>query len=191
MFDGVKWSIPHRMVDVVSATEFYRLESWTASNRYQCDIVRYIRPTSECRYRLLSKWYIYVRIIVSATEFAKLYSPTSANNSIFAGVQNIFVHKIFPQHRPLSNEQRQKLMWFRSINLSSVELSTSFQQPNSIVADIKTITKWHFHLGFADMNIDICIDWPTWNWQYNSIHRYRSDIDCKNSPNISPTWEKS
>ena len=28
-------------------------------NRYQCDIVGYIRSTSECPYRLLSKWYIY------------------------------------------------------------------------------------------------------------------------------------
>ena len=35
--------------------------------------------------------------------FTKLYSPTSANNIILACVQYIFKHKIFPQHRPLSN----------------------------------------------------------------------------------------
>ena len=35
--------------------------------------------------------------------FAKLYSRTLANNSILAGVQYIFIHKILPQHRPLSN----------------------------------------------------------------------------------------
>ena len=50
---------------------------------------------------------------------------------------------------------------FRRRYVSAVELSTSFQQLNSIVADIKTITKWHFHLGSADMNIDIFIEWPT------------------------------
>ena len=35
--------------------------------------------------------------------FAKLDSSTSANNSILAGVQYIFIQKILPQHQPLSN----------------------------------------------------------------------------------------
>ena len=35
--------------------------------------------------------------------FAKLYLATSANNSILAGVQYIFIHKILPQHQQLSN----------------------------------------------------------------------------------------
>ena len=65
-----------------------------------------------------------------------------------------------------------RLFRFRSRYLSAVELSTSFLQPNSIVADIKTITKCHFHVGFADMNIDIYLE-------KHFIYRYRSDIDCK------------
>ena len=35
--------------------------------------------------------------------FAKLCSPTSANNTILAGVQYIFIHKILPQHQRLCN----------------------------------------------------------------------------------------
>ena len=56
-----------------------------------------------------------------------------------------------------------RLFRFRSTYLSTVELPTSFQQPNSIVADIEAIAKWHFRLGFAGMNSDIYIEWPTWN----------------------------
>ena len=92
------------MVDVVSATEFHRLESWTASNRYQCDIVR---------------------------------------GSIGMPISN-FIKMVYLR----------RLFRFRSRYMSAVELSTSFQQPNSVVADIKT-TKWHFRFVFADINIDI------------------------------------
>ena len=35
--------------------------------------------------------------------FAKLFSSTSANNSILASVQYIFIQKILPPHQPLSN----------------------------------------------------------------------------------------
>ena len=46
---------------------------------------------------------IYSSDVPKNTTFAKLNSPTSANNSILAGVQYIFMHKILPQQRPLSN----------------------------------------------------------------------------------------
>ena len=42
-------------------------------------------------------------ITMHTTAFVKIYSSTSANNNILAGVQHIFIQKILPQHRPLSN----------------------------------------------------------------------------------------
>ena len=60
MFGDVKWSIRYRMVDVASTTEFRRLESGTASNRYQWDIVRASigMPISNLKERetLAQKW---------------------------------------------------------------------------------------------------------------------------------------
>ena len=52
------------------------------------------RPASKINIKKLYKMH---------AAFAKLYSPTSANNCILAGVQYIFIHKILPQHWPLSN----------------------------------------------------------------------------------------
>ena len=76
------------MVDVASTTEFRRLESGTASNRYQWDIVR-----------------------------ASIGMPIS--NLIKA----VYLRRLFR---------------FRSGHMSAVELLTSFQQTDSVVADIKT-----------------------------------------------------
>ena len=103
MFRVVKWSIRYRMVDVASTTEFHRLESGTASNRYQWDIVR-----------------------------------VSIGMPISNLIKSVYLRRLFQ---------------FRSGYLSAVELLTSFQQTDSVVADIKT-TYWHFRLAFADIDID-------------------------------------
>ena len=58
-------------------------------------------------------WFCYQLIAKPANKtaaFAKLYSPTSANNSILAGVQYNLMHTVLPQHQPLTNWQWQKLM---------------------------------------------------------------------------------
>ena len=51
-------------------------------------------------------WSIVLRktLMIWITAFEKLYSSTSANNSILAGVQYIFIH------HPFSNSHQQKLM---------------------------------------------------------------------------------
>ena len=85
-------------------SEFHRLESWTAWNQYQCDIVR-------------------ASIAMPISNFIKI----------------VYLRRLFR---------------FRSRYLPAVELSTSFQQPNCVVVDIKT-TKWYLCLAFTNINIDI------------------------------------
>ena len=80
-----------------------------------------------------------------SVQYRSLY-PANIGMPIPTFIKMVYLHRLFR---------------FRSRYLSAVELSTSSQQPNSIVADIKKITKWHFHHGFAYMNIDIYIEWPT------------------------------
>ena len=48
-------SIRHRIVDVVSATEFRRPDNRTISHRYQSDAGLYMGPTSKCRHRSFIK----------------------------------------------------------------------------------------------------------------------------------------
>ena len=62
--------------------------------------------------------------VVAISAFAKLYTSTSANESILAGVQYIFLLKILPRLRPLSNDVGKR--WCADVVSQTLYIATWF-----------------------------------------------------------------
>ena len=106
-----------------------------------------------------TNWKFVVNVNVRKYEYFSWY-PT-------AGQSHYSYKKIFSYHKMSPRSQS-------SIGSLSTRRRPLFR------ADIKTISKWHLHLGFAYINVRYLseIEWPQGISSIILSYRYRSNIDC-------------